>query len=260
MKRKLIALLLVGAAATAGTFGLAGCNNGGSSDNTGNGGYEEAPEVFTEGLKFTLNEDETRYEVSGIEDENTTEIIIPKKYNGKPVTSIRNSAFNGWSELTSIKIPDSVTSIGISAFKGCSGLTSINIPDSVTSIGWSAFYGCSGIIQTEHGVEYVDKWAIHSDKEITELTLRNNTKGIADNAFISCSGLTSITIPNSVTSIGEYAFNGCSGLTSVTIYSSVTSIGQSAFFSCSSLNSVYYLGDITSWCGIKGVNFFNSGK
>ena len=66
-----------------------------------------------------------------------TSITIPES-----VTSIGSSAFSRCSSLTSITIPNSVTSIGSSAFSRCSSLTSITIPNSVTSIGNSAFYGC----------------------------------------------------------------------------------------------------------------------
>ena len=66
--------------------------------------------------------------------------IIPNS-----VTSIGNSAFGEYENLTSINIPISVTSIGNSAFDGCSNLTSINIPSSVKSIGDEAFRYCSSL-------------------------------------------------------------------------------------------------------------------
>ena len=70
--------------------------------------------------------------------------------------------------------------------------------------------------------------------------------GIADNAFLNCTGLTSVTIPNSVTAIGKQAFSGCWNLTSVTIPNSVTSIGQQAFFDCEGLTSVTIPNSVTS--------------
>ena len=53
------------------------------------------------------------------------EIVIPATYNGKPVTSIGESAFNNCTGLTSVTIPNSVTNIGDYAFWCCSGLTTI---------------------------------------------------------------------------------------------------------------------------------------
>ena len=58
------------------------------------------------------------------------------------VTTIGESAFSGYSGLTSVDIPNSVTNIDKSAFSGCSGLTSVTIPNSVTNIDKSAFSGC----------------------------------------------------------------------------------------------------------------------
>ena len=69
-------------------------------------------------------------------------LSIPSFIDGRSVTSIGNSAFNGCSGLSSVSIPDRVTSIGNWAFSGCSRLSSVTIPNSVTSIGNSAFRNC----------------------------------------------------------------------------------------------------------------------
>ena len=139
-------------------------------------------------------------------------MVIPNS-----VTSIGESAFSGYSGLTSVTIPNSVTSIGSYAFSGCSGLKSVTIPNSVTSIGSGAFEYGSGL---------------------TSVTIGSVVTSIGSGAFWGCSGLTSVSIPNSVTSIGYGAFWGCSGLTSVTIPNSITSINDYAFGNCSNLTKV----------------------
>lgn len=71
--------------------------------------------------------------------------IIPSEINGFRVTAIREWAFYGCSDLTSVTIPDSVTEIGPGAFSECTGLTSVTIPDSVTEIGREVFAGCTNL-------------------------------------------------------------------------------------------------------------------
>ena len=62
------------------------------------------------------------------------ELVIPSTYKEKPVTSIGPSAFSSCTQLTSVRIPDSVASLGDRAFRYCSNLTSVTISNSVTSI------------------------------------------------------------------------------------------------------------------------------
>ena len=77
------------------------------------------------------------------------DLIIPStiSYNDVVynVTGIREYAFGGCTDLTSINIPESVISIGDGEFSNCTDLISINIPESVISIGGYAFGGCSSL-------------------------------------------------------------------------------------------------------------------
>lgn len=110
------------------------------------------------------------------------------------VTSIGNSAFALFANLTHVDIADSVISIGLDAFYYCSSLTNITIPQSVKYIGPVAFYHCTSL---------------------SSITLSNNITSIGDGAFSECTTLTSITIPSSVTSIGSNVFDGCTSLNDI---------------------------------------------
>lgn len=79
----------------------------------------------SEGLYYTLSEDETSYVVSGIGTCSDVYLVIPSTYNGKPVTQIARSAFNSCTQLRAVLIPESVVYIGKYAFYRCSSLMSI---------------------------------------------------------------------------------------------------------------------------------------
>ncbi|MCQ2449090.1 MAG: leucine-rich repeat domain-containing protein, partial [Clostridia bacterium] len=171
-----------------------------------------------------------------------TSITIPDS-----VTTIGRYALEGCTGLTSVTIPDSVTTIGDCAFYGCTGLTSITIPDSVTTIGGSAFYNTAWFNNQPDGMVYIGKVAYkYKGTCPSTVILRNDTVGIAEDAFAWCEGLTSITIPDSVTTIGEYAFEDCTGLTSITIGTGVTSIGWGAFYKCTGLTSITIPNSVTT--------------
>ena len=138
---------------------------------------------------YTIKEDGTVC-ITGY-DESVTQVVVPRKMEGKLVTEIGESAFGFRRGLKSIKLPDSVTSIGEYAFAYCSNLRSVDMADSVTSIAKNAFNNC------------------------ISLTSIKLSKGLTNIRLDDCISLTSIVIPKQVEEIGVYAFSGCTLLSSV---------------------------------------------
>ena len=136
----------------------------------------------------------TGYDPLSTDTYGSVDIVIPKRYNGKPVVAIANLAFDGDNHIRTVTIPDGVRSIGSDAFHSCSSLTSVTIPDSVTSIGRRAFAFCSGL---------------------TSVTIPDSVTSISDYAFYGCSDLTSVTIGEGVTSIGGRVFYSCDSLNTI---------------------------------------------
>lgn len=171
-----------------------------------------ACEKFTEGLVFELVGDE--YSVVGYEGSDT-EVIVPSKYKGKPVTSIGKQAFEGCSGLTSIRIPNSVISIGEFAFRGCSGLTSVTLPfvgatkDGADNTHFGYIFGATS---SSNNKDYVP-----SSLKTVEIT---GGKSIGEYAFDYCSGLTSVYYTGTAQEWSEIKIdeNGNSNLADATIY------------------------------------------
>ena len=193
--------------------------------------------------------------VSGCTGEPAT-LTIPDMIYGVPVTSIRDRAFDYYTSLVSVTIPDSITNIGSSAFYGCTSLTSMVIPGSVLKIGDNAFSGCTSLVS---------------------VAIRQGTKSIESEAFYGCTSLVSVTIPGSVTYLGSRIFSGCTSLNgfsgtyqgivdgimlvsgttlvacaagpnvkSVSIPVSISNIDHDAFYGCTSLASVSIPGSVTT--------------
>ena len=169
-------------------------------------GYNSQPQ-YTEGLEFTLINNDTEYEVSGYSG-SSTEVIIPSTYNGKPVTSIGDFALFGCESLTSIQIPNSIINLGDRAIACCTSLLSITVANDNEN-----YQSVDGNLYTKDGK-----------------TLIQYAAGKQDTLFI---------VPNSVATIGEYAISYCGALTSLVISESVTTIAYFGVSYASNLNSIY---------------------
>ena len=220
------------------------------------------PLFETEGIIYDISQDGTYAEVIGYEG-TATRVLIASEYQGLPVKSIYNEAFNN-SNITAVTIPDSVTTIGSSAFYNCYSLASVVIPNSVTTIGVDAFCWCYNLAAVY--INSIESWCniglydydsnplyyahnLYLNGELVkELIIPDSVTTIGSYAFYECSSLTSVVIGDSVTTIGKSAFNNCYNLTSVVIGDSVTTIGENAFFNCNSAiyteyNYGKYIGD-----------------
>ena len=144
--------------------------------------------------KYTLLDDGTAEITRYIGTSNIA--VIPRKLDGKFVTSIGASCFRDCDSILSITIPDSVTNIDEKAFYSCDSLTSVILPDSIRAIGNEAFYGCEKLIS---------------------IKIPDGVTSIGDYAFYSIDALTSITIPDSVMSIGANPFYGCDPLIEINV-------------------------------------------
>ena len=91
-------------------------------------------------FKFEVN-DYDEITITGIEDQNVTEIEIPVKIDGNFVSNIGDWAFSGCSSLTKVTFPDNYIFIGNGAFSGCTSLREVKLPE-ICTIGRDAFRGC----------------------------------------------------------------------------------------------------------------------
>lgn len=203
-------------------------------------------------LVFALRGDGT-YEVVGYTGDNS-HLIIPGTHEGKIVSSIKSSAFEGNENIVYAMIPASVKNIGNKAFAGCTSLKSITLAKGVEVIGYKAF---SGVPITEIALPdtltSIGQGAF-ADTALVSITLPFvGGSRVTSNAYLgyifgatSYTGnaatvpttLRSVTISDTAEEIPAYAFFGIEGITEIKIGKSVSFIGNSAFFG-TSIDSIY---------------------
>lgn len=101
------------------------------------------------------------------------------------VLEIKSGAFKDCAGLKKITLSKSLLKIGAEAFSGCKALSSVLIPDSVLSIGKNAFFKTAALDSQKTTVKYIDGWVVSSLIPSCNLTLRKDTRGICEDAFLS---------------------------------------------------------------------------
>ena len=129
--------------------------------------------------------------------DNKTTVNIPDKIEGHTVTTIGANAFEGWSNLNSVKIPKTVTKIEKEAFKDCTNLSTLDLPKKLVTIEDYAFQRCTSL---------------------GKVTIKKNVNTVGEGAFKGCSNLKKVRIKGAKTKIGNEAFKNCSNLAKAIFY------------------------------------------
>lgn len=163
-----------------------------------------------------------------------SEVDIPSDVSHDGVryrlTSIASLSFDDRSDVTVIRIPDSVVSIGYRAFSSCSALESVFIPSSVRSIGFRAFEGCVHLakidVDSRNPRFYADAHGILFSRDPKEVVR------------VPCAISGRVVIPDGICIVGSESFEDCSRITEVVIPDSTTEIMYKAFLGCDSLSRI----------------------
>ncbi len=123
-------------------------------------------------------------------------ILIANSSAGSNVTSIGAFAFDGFTGVTALTIPNSVKRIGICAFADCTALKTVTLSNNLVEIDISAFRGCT---------------------VLEGITLPASLQHIGPYAFAHCSTIPSVMIPAGVTYIGEAAFSAMDSVPAFTV-------------------------------------------
>jgi hypothetical protein len=156
-------------------------------------------------------------------------VEVPEKIEGIPVTKIGKYAFctakfqdgttgNAITNISYIKLPDSIIEIGHGAFMYCRDLMSIILPSKMIKIGDHAFESCN---------------------LLRAITLPDTVEEIGIFSFSFCRELTTIRISKNIAIIGSYAFSGSKKLTNITFPETLLEeirFGRNVFNNCENLS------------------------
>ena len=119
------------------------------------------------------------------------DVSIPASIDGRSVTAIGESAFQGHAEIESVTVPEGVTRIEATAFHGCAALTDVTLPGSLREIGRFAFAECGALreITLPEGLETLDSCAFLNCGSLVSAYLPSTLKSVAENPFALCERL-----------------------------------------------------------------------
>lgn len=128
----------------------------------------------SQGLEYELAADGLSYKVVGMGTCGDINVVVPRKYNGLPVTAIADNAFAGES-IDSVNLWETVTSIGDEAFKDCTPLRFVYLYSTTpVALGTDVFPDAVlGYFVPLHNVEDYkadEKWAGYNNEGQTKIT------------------------------------------------------------------------------------------
>ena len=208
---------------------------------------------YSEGLAFEVYDDYCI--MVGIGSCTDVNVIIPPTYKGKEVHYV--GPFEGFENVKTLVIPDTIKGYGRGSLKTCISLEEITMPflDPPTHIFTSLFTSYFGdpadlpnlkkvtlTRETKIGAEaFVEMYSLES------IILPDTLTTIEYGAFSECTSLKTLTIPEGFTSIGFAITENCTSLETIYLPSSLEEIHLTMLGRCSSSVKVYYAGTMKQW-------------
>lgn len=158
-------------------------------------------------------------------------LFSKKNTGGKPKYHYRDRVERGefrGSQITELKMPDTVMVIGESGFRECRSLRNAVLSNSLCEIGPFAFRDC----------DMLENVLMPGEMRYPDGT--NGTIGMG--CFEGCGLLHEIVVPEGVAVIGANAFHNCAALESVTLPRSLRAIHSGAFSGCARLKTLHMNG------------------
>ena len=155
---------------------------------------------YTDGLEYKLSSNGQYYILTDIGMAQGYTINIPNQFNGLDVKVIGESAFEDYSFIKKVIMPNSITTIERSAFKNCNSLTNIIFSNNLKLIDDYAFYNCKNLqnIDIPNSIEEIGDYSFYGCESFTILEIDENIKKIGKSSFYNCINLQKIKIPDTV--------------------------------------------------------------
>lgn len=134
------------------------------------------------------------------------EVVMPDNHNGCRIKVLFDDLFKGHSEITSIRLPDTITDFGEFVFDGCTNLRQLKLPQGLSVLWGYTFVRC----------------------ELEEITLPDKVQTIPPFAFKDCKNLKKVVCGAGMKKIYSWAFGGCDNLTEL-IHDPEVEVSSDAF-------------------------------
>lgn len=163
-------------------------------------------------------------------------------FEGNSVSRIIENYFDGFVELESFVMCDSITHIEKFAFRQCSKLSNVVFSNNIDldDFTYLAFYNTKYLNDMNEPLIYNNSILYVPQNIVSEYSIPNGVTKINPQAFAYRENLTKVTIPSTVEEISYSAFEGCKNLTTVVFSENpnITKIDTLTFAFCEKLNNV----------------------
>lgn len=208
MKKKFLMVILA-----ASMISLSAC--GGSEKNADNSSNEVSSEGKAEDSVDDSDETEEADTSSGIEfnyeelsdgtlsiwffeaDESHKTIKIPEEIDGKKVSEIGDSLFEGNEDVEKVILPESITTILPDAFRFATSLKELEINGAVESVGVKAIYGCNELktLKFPEGLKTLSSVSIAYCEKLADIYLPSTVESVESDNFTLCADPLTIHVP-----------------------------------------------------------------